>query len=141
MTPRADDSYLHQARLSRSLRRRDQELASGKVAEMNSLTGGPVAQILERLHRDAEAADCELVAAMTAMLEAPGVTMDTVVAKVLAREKDYRASSSEHVERFLAVSPAYGRLHDRARLQGGPDRRVRDLHGDLDHLPGRRAPG
>ncbi len=77
---------------------------------MNSLTNGPAAQVLERLHQDAEAADRELVAAMMVVLEAPGVTMDTVVAKVLAREKDYRANSSEHVERFLAVSPAYGRF-------------------------------
>jgi predicted O-methyltransferase YrrM len=77
---------------------------------MNSLTSGPVAQVLERLHEDAEAADRELVAGMMAVLEAPGVTMDKVVAKVLAKEKDYRANSSEHVERFLAVSPAYGRF-------------------------------
>jgi predicted O-methyltransferase YrrM len=44
------------------------------------------------------------------VLEAPGVTMDKVVAKVLAKEKDYRANSSEQVERFLAVSPTYGRF-------------------------------
>jgi predicted O-methyltransferase YrrM len=75
---------------------------------MNSLTSSPVAQVLERLHQDAEAADRELVGAMMAVLEAPGVTMDKAVAKVLAKEKDYRANSSEHVERFLAVSPAYG---------------------------------
>jgi predicted O-methyltransferase YrrM len=77
---------------------------------MNSLTSGPVAQVLERLYHDAEVADRELVAAMVAVLEAPGVTMDRVVAAVLAKEKDYRANSSEHVERFLAVSPAYGRF-------------------------------
>ena len=77
---------------------------------MNSLTKGPVAQVLERLHQEADAADRDLVAAMMAVLEAPGVTMDKVVAKVLAKEQDYRANSSEHVERFLAVSPAYGRF-------------------------------
>jgi predicted O-methyltransferase YrrM len=79
-------------------------IALRKGSEMNSLTSGPVAQVLERLHQDAEATDRELVAAMMAGLEAPGVTMD----KVVAKEKDYRANSSEHVERFLAVSPAYG---------------------------------
>jgi predicted O-methyltransferase YrrM len=77
---------------------------------MNSLTKGPVAQVLERLHQEADAADRDLVAAMMAVLEAPGVTMDKVVAKVLAREKDYRANASENVERFLAVSQLYGRF-------------------------------
>jgi predicted O-methyltransferase YrrM len=79
-------------------------------SQMNSLTTGPVAQVLERLHREAEAADHELVAAMMAVLEMPGAAMDTIVATVLAKEKDYRANSREHVERFLAVSPTYGRF-------------------------------
>lgn len=75
---------------------------------MNSLTNGLVPQVLQRLHHDAEAADRELVAAMTSLLEAPGSTMDKIVGKVLAKEKDYRANASENVGRFLAVSPAYG---------------------------------
>ena len=77
---------------------------------MNSLTNGPVAPVLERLHQEADAADRDLVAAMMAVLEAPGVTMDKVVAKVLAREKNYRANANANVERFLAVSPLYGRF-------------------------------
>ena len=77
---------------------------------MNSLTSGPVAQVLERLHQEAEVADRELIAAMMAVLEAPGARMDNIVAEVLTKKKDYRANSSEHVERFLAVSPAYGRF-------------------------------
>jgi len=77
---------------------------------MNSLTNGPVAPVLERLHQEADAADRDLVAAMMAVLEAPGVTMDKVVAKVLAREENYRENASENVERFLAVSPLYGRF-------------------------------
>jgi predicted O-methyltransferase YrrM len=75
---------------------------------MNSLTNGLVPQVLQRLHHDAETADRELVAAMMAVLEAPDVTMDKIVGKVLAKEKDYRANASENVGRFLAVSPAYG---------------------------------
>src|SRR5271168_3765611 len=77
---------------------------------MNSLTNGPVAPVLERLHQEADVADRDLVAAMMAVLEAPGVTMDKVVAKVLAGEKNYRANASANVERFLAVSPLYGRF-------------------------------
>jgi predicted O-methyltransferase YrrM len=77
---------------------------------MNSLTCRPVDTVLERLHQEAGIADRELIAAMMAVLEAPGASMDKVVAKVLAKEQDYRANSSEHVERFLAVSPAYGRF-------------------------------
>jgi len=82
---------------------------------MNSLTSRPVAQVLERLHQDAE--DRELVAAMMAVLEAPGVTMDTVVAKLLVS--------------FTC----------RARQQSDPDRRVWNVHGHLDHLSGCCAPG
>jgi predicted O-methyltransferase YrrM len=62
------------------------------------------------LHQEADAADRDLVAAMMAVLEAPGVTMEKVVAKVLGREKNYRENASENVERFLAVSPLYGRF-------------------------------
>ncbi|MFT4045714.1 MAG: class I SAM-dependent methyltransferase [Solimonas sp.] len=77
---------------------------------MNSLTSGPVAATLKRLHQEAEDADREHVAAFMALLEEPEATMSTVIAKVLATEHDYRANAARNVERFLAVSPAYGRF-------------------------------
>jgi hypothetical protein len=94
------------------------------------------------LHQDAEAADRELVAGMMAVLEAPSVTIDKVVAKVLQGE----GLSRELKRKRRAISGRVASLwtfplHERARLQGNPDRRVWDVHGDIHHLLGRCAPG
>lgn len=77
---------------------------------MNSLANGPVAQLLTRLHQEAEGADREHVATLMAALEQPGATMDSVVARILAGENDYQANYKKLAGQFLAVSPAYGQF-------------------------------
>lgn len=48
---------------------------------------------------------------MMALVEAPGATMDQIVADLLAQERaDYRATYRDRVDNFLAVSPLYGRF-------------------------------
>lgn len=78
---------------------------------MNSLLDGPAARTLETLHRDAEAADQIHRRAMMAAIEAPGASIDRMVADILAEERaDYGAVSRGFADNFLAVSPAYGRF-------------------------------
>lgn len=78
---------------------------------MNSLTDGLVATTLERLHRDAEASDREHLEAMMAAVEAPGASVDQVIANILAEERtDYRSVYRDYADNFLAISPAYGRF-------------------------------
>lgn len=78
---------------------------------MNSLTDGPVAAALERLHRDAEAADRATIEAMAAAVDAAGGSAEQAIADLLAEERaDYRAVYRRHAGNFLAVSPAYGRF-------------------------------
>ena len=78
---------------------------------MNILSSGRVAQILDRLHQDAEASDREHLQAMMAAIEAPGTSVEQVVADMIAEERaDYRAIYRRYADNFLAVSPAYGRF-------------------------------
>lgn len=78
---------------------------------MNTLSSRRVAQLVDGLHLDAEESDREHVAAMMALVEAPGATMDQIVADLLAQERaDYRATYRDRVDNFLAVSPLYGRF-------------------------------
>jgi Predicted O-methyltransferase len=110
MTPLAAAPKLPGSPRSSYFRRRDLKFPIEKVSQMNSLTRGLVASTLKRLHQEAEDADREHVAVLMAMLEEPDATMSTVVAKLFATEQDYRANSGRNVERFLAVSPDYGRF-------------------------------
>ncbi len=78
---------------------------------MNSLYSRPVAQTLDKLHREAEAADRDLMARVMADVEASGETLETRIGKLVAEErKNYPAVYRDHADRFLAVSPDYGRF-------------------------------
>lgn len=78
---------------------------------MNTLTSSRVADLLATLHRQAEASDREHLETMTATFDAPGATVDRVVADILAEERaDYQAIYRRYADNFLAVSPDYGRF-------------------------------
>jgi predicted O-methyltransferase YrrM len=78
---------------------------------MNTLNTSRVADLLEALHCEAEASDRELSEAMQARIAAPDASIETLVADLLAHEReDYRAAYRERAENFLAVSPDYGRF-------------------------------
>jgi predicted O-methyltransferase YrrM len=78
---------------------------------MNSLTVGPVAQVLDKLHQDAEAADREFMSAVMADIEASGATLEQTAAKWIDEEREnYRAIYRERADNFLAVSPTFGRF-------------------------------
>lgn len=78
---------------------------------MNTLSSTRVADLLEALHRDAEAADREHVEALQARIAAPGASIEMLVAELLADEEaDYRATYRQRADNFLAVSPDYGRF-------------------------------
>ncbi|WP_213775368.1 class I SAM-dependent methyltransferase [Bradyrhizobium sp. dw_78] len=78
---------------------------------MNTLTSGRIAQLLTQLHRDAEAADGELMKEVVAGMEASGSTIEQLAAQMIADERaDYRRVYSGHAAHFLSVSPGYGRF-------------------------------
>lgn len=78
---------------------------------MQTLATRPVADILDRLHREAEAADREFMEAVMSESTASGQSLqDFIAAKVAEELADYRATFRGHAEHFLAVSPAYGRF-------------------------------
>ena len=78
---------------------------------MNTLSGGRVAQILNRLHREGETADREHVNASMAAIEASGATLEQAAAEMIAEERvNYRAIYRGYADNFLNVSPAYGRF-------------------------------
>jgi len=87
---------------------------------VNTLSSERVGQILDRLHRDAEAADRAYFEKVMADIQASGGTLEQLVAEKLAEEReDYRATYRGHADHFLAVSPAYGRfLYAIARARG-----------------------
>jgi predicted O-methyltransferase YrrM len=78
---------------------------------VNSLSSGRLAQILDKLHQGAEAADRDYMTEVMADIEASGTTLEQVIAEKLAMERaDYRAIYRGRANNFLAVSPAYGRF-------------------------------
>ncbi|TGX52250.1 methyltransferase [Sphingomonas gei] len=78
---------------------------------MNTLNSSRVADLLEALHRDAEASDREHFEAMQAKIAAPGASIEALVADLLAHERaDYHAVYRDRADNFLAVSPDYGRF-------------------------------
>src|SRR3954468_17916128 len=82
---------------------------SEKETLVNTLNDGRVAQLLDKLHTDAEAADREFIATMMAQFEASGATLEQAAAKLVAEERvSYRTTYRAHAEHFLAVSPAHG---------------------------------
>jgi predicted O-methyltransferase YrrM len=78
---------------------------------MNTLNSTRVLDLLEALHRDAEAADREHVEAMMTKIAAPSASIEVLVAELLADESaDYRTTYRNRADNFLAVSPDYGRF-------------------------------
>lgn len=78
---------------------------------MNTLSNGRVAEVLDKLHHDAEAADRKRFEASRAEIEVSGATMEQAVARNLAEERvNYRALYRGYADNFLNVSPAYGRF-------------------------------
>lgn len=77
---------------------------------MNTLDNHRVADLLDGLHRDAEASDREHLEAMMVTFDGPGGT-EQMVADILAEERrDYRTIYQGYADNFLAVSPDYGRF-------------------------------
>ena len=78
---------------------------------MNTLNSPRLADLLERLHLDAETADHDHVEAMQAKIAAPGASIEALVTSLLADERaDFRATYRERADNFLAVSSEYGRF-------------------------------
>jgi predicted O-methyltransferase YrrM len=82
-----------------------------KGHRMTSLTKAPMAQLLDTLHEQAEAADHDFMSGVMARLQASGATIEEMAAQWTAQEQgNYRATYRDHAEHFLAISPAYGRF-------------------------------
>lgn len=78
---------------------------------MNTLSSGLVAQVLDGLHREAEATDREAMSALAEVMDGPAEAVDKMVADMLAEERaDYRAVYRSYADNFLAISPGYGRF-------------------------------
>ena len=77
---------------------------------MNTLANSRVVDLLDTLHRDAEASDREHLEAMMTTFDGPGGG-DEMIADILAQERaDYRTIYHGYADNFLAVSPDYGRF-------------------------------
>jgi len=77
---------------------------------VTTLDSSRVADLLKTLHRQAEASDHAHASAMMARIEAPGASIETLVADLLEEEQDYRTVYRDYADNFLAVSPDYGRF-------------------------------
>ena len=78
---------------------------------MTMLNSKRVAETLDKLHADADAADRDLMATMMAQAEASGETLKDLAARFVDEERvNYRATYRGHADHFLAISPAYGRF-------------------------------
>jgi predicted O-methyltransferase YrrM len=78
---------------------------------VDSLTNGRIAELLTNLHQDAESADRSLKEQIMAAVAASGKSLEEFFAEKIAKDKtDYKSALGGQVERFLAVSPSYGRF-------------------------------
>jgi predicted O-methyltransferase YrrM len=78
---------------------------------MSALTAGPVAQILNKLHQDADAVDRQRFGETMEAMETSGSALEQVAAETIAEERvDYRAVYRGFADKFLAISPTYGRF-------------------------------
>jgi predicted O-methyltransferase YrrM len=78
---------------------------------LNSMRSRQVAQTLDKLHHEAEVADRDLMAKIMAEVEASGETLENWIARLVDEERtNYPAMYRGHSDRFLAVSPGYGRF-------------------------------
>ena len=77
---------------------------------MNTLNSSRVADLLSKLHRDAEASDREHLEQMTTAFGDAGGT-EQLIADMLSEERaDYRTIFHRYADNYLAVSPEYGRF-------------------------------
>ncbi|MES2055311.1 MAG: class I SAM-dependent methyltransferase [Pseudomonadota bacterium] len=78
---------------------------------MDSLTAGRMAGILDGLHQEAESADRQYREEVMAEVAAAGDSLEEFIAEKIAEERaDYKSTYHGHADRFLAVSPSYGRF-------------------------------
>ena len=78
---------------------------------MALITSGRVAETLDTLHHDADAADRDFMADVMARFEASGQTLEQAAADLVAEERaSYQTVYHGHAAHFLAVSKAYGRF-------------------------------
>ncbi len=74
---------------------------------MDSLSSGPIAEALQRLHREAEAADAPLMQAFGS----EGTTVEQAMSQVVEAEtKDLAGLYRGYAGNFLSVSPEFGRF-------------------------------
>ncbi|WP_437332224.1 O-methyltransferase [Sorangium sp. So ce394] len=74
---------------------------------MNSISNGQVAEVLERLHQEAEAADAPLAASA----QSEAATREEMITQVLEDEaSDLKGTYHGFAENFLNVSPEFGRF-------------------------------
>jgi predicted O-methyltransferase YrrM len=78
---------------------------------VNSLESEQVARTLSKLHNQAEVSDRDLMAEVMADVAVSGESLESRITKMVAEERrTYPAVYREHADRFLAVSPDYGRF-------------------------------
>jgi predicted O-methyltransferase YrrM len=78
---------------------------------MDSLIDGRIAELLTNLHREADAADRLFKEQIMAAVAASGKSLEEFFAERIARDKaDYKSGLRGQADRFLAVSPGYGRF-------------------------------
>lgn len=74
---------------------------------MDSLSHGPVAEVLQRLHQEANAADAPLLQ----KFESEAVTLDQAMNQIVEAEtKDLTGLYRSYADHFLSVSPEFGRF-------------------------------
>ena len=74
---------------------------------MDSLSSGPVAEVLKRLHREAEAADAPLMQTYASEMTNVEQAMRQVVE---AETEDLTGLYHGYADNFLSVSPQFGRF-------------------------------
>jgi predicted O-methyltransferase YrrM len=78
---------------------------------MDSLTTGRIAGLLTRLHQEADAADQPMKEMIMKAVAASGKSLEEFFAEKIARDRrDYKLGLAGMSERFLAISPSYGRF-------------------------------
>lgn len=74
---------------------------------MDSLSSGPIAEVLQRLHQEADAADALLMQGF----ESEGTTVEQAMSQVVEAEtKDLAGLYRGYAGNFLSVSPEFGRF-------------------------------
>ena len=74
---------------------------------MDSLSTGLVADVLNRLHQEAEIADTPL---MQALVDEAGSREEMISQAIAAESRDLNAVYQTYADNFLSVSPRFGRF-------------------------------